>query len=305
MQHIHVLDFDGSIHAQTELLSTFKSQIKINDLRRFYYWARLWTSPKKFTSICAAAVKHIQQPCFTLIGSGDFHHFSYGLIANLVSNQAKPITVVLFDNHPDWIKPPHQFHCGTWVYSLARLPQVQRIIIVGLESGDIDGVGFKNGDVENYLSKKVILLPYQPVQITLPENQHSNLCSQLAKDLTQGIDEIIGYIETEQVYISIDKDCLRVEDAFTNWEQGTLPLSTVTGAIKVIRSRFNILGADTVGDYSPPKFRSPLKMLGSWLDRKIKTPKSNQINSAMLKRNELANIALIQALMPELSVSRV
>ena len=284
---VNILDFDGSIVAQQELLNTFKTRIKISNLRKHQFVARLWSSPKKFTAICESAMNNLSDG-FTLLGSGDFHHFSLGLIARYKI----PLTVVLFDNHPDWIKPPHQFHCGTWVYSLARLPHVARIIIVGLESGDINGSEFNKGDVESYLNKKIVLLPYQDVEISL-DGKTVILHSKLSHNLEAGIAEIIDNISTQQVYISIDKDCLRLEDAYTNWEQGTLPITTVTNAIRAIKNKFDIVGADTVGDYSAPKFRSPLKWIGSWLDRKVsKTPN----NPLLLKRNELTNISLLQAL---------
>ena len=284
---VNILDFDGSITSQHELLNTFKTRIKITNLRKFQYAARLWTSPKKFTAICESAMNNLSGG-FTLLGSGDYHHFSLGLIARY----KVPLTVVLFDNHPDWIAPPHQYHCGTWVFSLARLPQVARIIIVGLQSGDINGSEFNKGDVESYLNKKIILLPYEDVEISVA-SKTVKLHSKLSQNLEVGIAEIIDNISTQQVYISIDKDCLLLKDAYTNWEQGTLPIATVTSAIRAIRKQFEIVGADTVGDYSAPTFRSPLKWVGSWLDRKVsKTPN----NLLVLKRNELCNIALSHAL---------
>lgn len=287
MQSINILDFDGSITAQQELLAAFGTRIKISSLRKFQYAARLWTSPKKFSAICESAINNLSYG-ITLLGSGDFHHFSLGLIARY----RMPLTVVLFDNHPDWIKPPHKYHCGTWVYSLARLPHVERIIIVGLQSGDIDGTEFNKGDVESYLNKKIILLPYQAVEISL-DSKAIILHSKLTQNIEAGIAEIMDNIATQQVYISVDKDCLRLDDAYTNWEQGTLPITTVTSTIRAIKNKFDIVGADTVGDYSKPTFRSPLKLMGSWLDRKVSNSPDNQF---LLKRNELTNIALLQAL---------
>ena len=178
---VNILDFDGSIMEQHALLAAFKPNIKISRLRQFQYAARLWTSPKKFTAICESAINNLSHG-FTLLGSGDFHHFSLGLIACYKT----PLTVVLFDNHPDWIKPPHQYHCGTWVYSLARLPHVARIIIVGLQSGDINGKEFCKGDTESYLNKKIVLLPYQAVEINL-NNKTEILHSKLSQNLEAAI----------------------------------------------------------------------------------------------------------------------
>ena len=292
MTDINIIDFDGSITAQSEFIALYKPRINIINLSRFQHAARLWTSPKKFVEICINVFNELQ-PGFSLIGSGDFHHYSLVLIKQYKT----PLTVVLFDNHPDWMQPPHQYHCGTWVYSLARMPHVERIIIIGLESGDINAKLFKSGDVESYLSQKIILLPYDPVLAEIIGSKTTSLHSLLKGDLQAGIEEIISHITTQQVYISVDKDCLRIEDAFTNWEQGSLPLSTVVATIVAIKKQFKIVGADTVGDYSVPKFHSPLKWLGSWLDRKIsRKPDITNQSKDELKRNELANIALLNAL---------
>ena len=288
MADISIIDFDGSITKQSNFIAEFKQRINIVNLRKFQQAARLWTSPKRFAEICQTAFIEFK-PSFYLLGSGDFHHFSLGLI-----NQYKdPLTVVLFDNHPDWIKPPHQYHCGTWVYGLARLPHVERIIIIGLESGDINGKKFQDGDVESYLNQKVILLPYELVNIEINEKENVQLRSKLKQNLNAGIAEIVSHIKTQNVYISVDKDCMRLEDAFTNWEQGSIPLSTILATIAAIKLQFNIVGADTVGDYSVLHFRSPLKWLGSLLDRKIKR---KPLSDADLKRNELANLLIFKAL---------
>ena len=74
MQAINILDFDGSITAQQELADAFKTRIKISSLRKFQYAARLWTNPKKFSAICESGINNVSGG-FTLLGSGDFHHW--------------------------------------------------------------------------------------------------------------------------------------------------------------------------------------------------------------------------------------
>ena len=169
----------------------------------------------------------------------------------------------------------------------------EKDFIIGLESGDINGKKFQDGDVESYLNQKVILLPYELVNIEISEKENVQLRSKLKLNLNAGIAEIISHIKTQKVYISVDKDCMRLEDAFTNWEQGSMPLSTILATITAIKLQFNIVGADTVGDYSVLHFRSPLKWLGSFFDRKIKR---KPISDVDLKRNELVNLLLFKAL---------
>jgi arginase family enzyme len=198
------------------------------------------------------------------------------------------LTVVLFDNHPDCMRPPHQFHCGTWVYSLARLEHVERIVIIGLESGDIAEDQFEKGDMESYLQRKVVLLPYQPVQVGA-----LTLKSGFEQHVFMGIAELLAEIETDNIYISVDKDCLRAADARTNWEQGSMPLSTVTAAIRALKAHKHVVGADTVGDFSPVRFRSPLKWIASYLDRR-EHPREEMVIASRI--NAAANVQLIQAL---------
>jgi len=47
----------------------------------------------------------------SFLGSGDFHHISNILIGRI--NQ--PLSVVVFDHHPDWDTLPPRFGCGSWV----------------------------------------------------------------------------------------------------------------------------------------------------------------------------------------------
>ena len=290
MQGITIFNVDDSVTAQSDFLQRFSAKINTKSLLSFKRMARLWCSADEFKKVSLAMqLPNLNQ--FALLGSGDYHHLTLALL----QQHHEPLTLVLFDNHPDWMRPPHQYHCGTWIYAAARLPQVARIVIVGLENGDLCGKKFQDGDVESYLNKKIILLPYTPVEATVNAQTTVTLQSQLKASLKQGVQEILAAISTQNVYISVDKDCLRAEDAITNWEQGTLPLETVTACIASICAAHSIVGADTVGDYSPPVFASPLKWIGSMLDRpanalQLQTNvKANAVNSA-------ANVKIAAAL---------
>jgi hypothetical protein len=291
MNGITVFDFDQSVSAQKDFVRQFGNKLTIKSMQRLKHVMRLWCSSGNFKK--ASAAMQLQDTSqFVLLGSGDFHHLTLALLGQ---HQA-PLTLVLFDNHPDWMRPPHQYHCGTWIYTAARLPQVNRIVIIGLENGDLVGKKFLAGDIESFKKQKIVLLPYTLVGAQLERSDQSvRLQSKLKQDLKMGIQEILDAILTEDVYISIDKDCLREQDAITNWEQGTMPLDTVLESIRAIDKLYNIVGADTVGDYSAPIFTSPLKWIGSWMDRPanaglIKTPLLAK------KVNGLVNIKLANAL---------
>lgn len=277
-------DFDGSLTLQQPLLQGQGIQLSVASMRQFERSARLWASPAVFNKLAQALQPPPPQGQFSLIGSGDYHHVSLALISQLTT----PLTVVLFDNHPDWMRPPHKYHCGTWVYSLARLEHVERIVIIGLESGDIAEDQFEKGDMESYLQGKIVLLPYQPVQMGV-----LTLKSSFEQHVFMGIAEVLAEIETDHIYISVDKDCLRAEDARTNWEQGSMPLSAVTATIRALKAHKQVIGADTVGDFSPVRFHSPLKWIASHLDRR-EHPREEMMNASRI--NAATNAQLIEAL---------
>jgi arginase family enzyme len=277
-------DFDGSLTMQQPLLQAYGIPLSVQSMRQFERSVRLWASLPVFKKMAQSLRRPSAAGQFSLIGSGDYHHVSLALISQFT----QPLTVVLFDNHPDWMRPPHQFHCGTWVYSLARLEHVERIVIIGLESGDIAEDQFEKGDMESYLQRKVVLLPYQPVQVGA-----LTLKSGFEQHVFMGIAELLAEIETDNIYISVDKDCLRAADARTNWEQGSMPLSTVTAAIRALKAHKHVVGADTVGDFSPVRFRSPLKWIASYLDRR-EHPREEMVIASRI--NAAANVQLIQAL---------
>lgn len=291
MKGITIFDLDRSVTSQSSFFKCFRDLITVRTITLYQRSARLWSSERNFKAISdSLKLDNVNQ--FVLLGSGDYHHLSIALLAQ----HTNPLTLVLFDNHPDWIRPPHKYHCGSWVYTAARMTQVERIVIIGLENGDLAGKNFLAGDVDSYFQQKIVLLPYLPVDVQTQKGQQLvHLESKLKLDFDGGVKQILDAIVTENVYISIDKDCLQLQDAITNWEQGTLPLETVLGCIQKIAKLHNIVGADTVGDYSPPVFISPLKWIGSFFDRPANALRMN----LRLRANEVnaqTNIKLADAL---------
>ena len=113
---VAILDFDGSIVGQSSLRGHLADRLTVHDLSAYRTSGRLWASPRCFAA-ASRRLADIGSPRLTLLGSGDYHHFSLALLAR----QPGPLTLVLFDNHPDWMRPPHRYHCGTWVYSAAQI----------------------------------------------------------------------------------------------------------------------------------------------------------------------------------------
>ena len=133
------------------------------------------------------------------------------------------------------------------------------------------------------------------VEIAVSSGKTLQLQSQLKQSLKAGVQEILDAIITTNVYVSVDKDCLRIEDAITNWEQGTLPLETVTTCIEAISEKHTIIGADTVGDYSHPVFTSIFKWIDLFLGRSSNARRL-QTGVRADTINGMANVKIARAL---------
>jgi hypothetical protein len=57
------------------------------------------------------------------------------------------------------------------------------------------------------------------------------------------------------LYVTIDLDCLRAEDAITNWESGRFTLEDIAWALAQLRaSGARVMGGDICGAFSPPVY---------------------------------------------------
>jgi hypothetical protein len=75
------------------------------------------------------------------------------------------------------------------------------------------------------------------------------------------------------LYITIDLDCLRSEDAVTNWESGRFTLDDVAWAVAQLRAKAKIVAGDICGAYSLPKYARAKQRFAAALDHpKISPP---------------------------------
>lgn len=227
-------------------------------------WVRLWARPRALAQVRGRLRRAMDAdgPWLTFAGSGDFHHVSLPLIAHAAARTGEPLTVVHFDNHPDWVKFGRGVHCGSWVARTVRLAQVHRLITVGVCSADVDRP--RNTNLQPVLTGKLEIYPYRrPGKVSL------DLCGQSWPTIeSMGeaafLRHLLPRIQTRNVYITIDKDVLRSADAATNWDQGELSLSSLALMIEAIASEHHLVGADVVGDWSAPHYAG---LVDGWLKR--------------------------------------
>lgn len=59
-----------------------------------------------------------------------------------------------------------------------------------------------------------------------------------------------GKLIHEPVYISIDKDVLRMQDASTDWSNGNMTLMQLQAVLRIIYAHENVIGIDITGECS-------------------------------------------------------
>lgn len=260
---------------------------------------RLWSRPAalaRLTDRLRDSLPTATGPDLIFAGSGDFHHVSPLLIARAVeASGGQPLTVLHFDNHPDWVRFENGMHCGSWVARAARLPGVARVITVGVCSGDIHRPETKRADMSLISDRRVELYPY-----VAPDGGPVFQVGDQGWPSIEALGEgafaqlLASRIETDAIYVTVDKDVLRAEDAVTNWDQGRLSLTGLSAMVRAAAAKARIVGMDVVGDWSPPRYgpdllSALLKRGEAFLDQ----PRRGPSPSLARQVNEAANLALL------------
>jgi arginase family enzyme len=234
----------------------------------------------------------------TMIGSGDFHHLAVPLIASA----CEPVTVIHFDNHPDWVRWAPRWHCGSWVNQALRLAQVAKVVTLGPCSDDLVRPELKGGNLRALGSGRIALFPWlhAPSRVFRRiadgaghrwEDRHLVWRNLSEHDLADNLAAILALIETDAIWLTIDKDVLAEGEALTNWDQGLMPLQAMLELIVAIGARRRIVGADVCGEFSPPVMSNALKRVESRIDRPQRSA-----DAAALARNEAVNRQLLRTI---------
>ena len=245
---------------------------------------RLWARQPALNELKSKllALYEGEEPFLTFIGSGDFHHVTALLLVEMARKNLEPITLIHFDNHPDWVKFPKGMHCGSWLSDARAIPTVQRALTLGLCSDDIYN---KSGQANLELITRGFLEIF-PYADTLAQ-----------MGLEKFTAEFLAHIPTQQVYITLDKDVLIPRDAITNWDQGKMCLEDAICLIKAIGTKHKIIGADVIGDYSPVKFSGGLiQKFFKYGEVFFDHPRAKPDIAQAAKINEKTNIRLLTCL---------
>lgn len=302
---IRILDLDGSIAIQKELISKYHPEI-IN-LRDIGPQARLWMDIKR-KAMVEERIRNLAKNAITFIGSGDFHHIS----AILINQFKEPISVIIFDFHPDWFILPPYFACGSWVNRILENQNILKCLLIGASSHDLSTRDLQTGNLYALKNNRVEIYPYihKPSLVFLrpvPENLsleakrgilHSRIYWSQLKDkkIEEFFPSLIKRLPTKEVYVSIDKDCLSKDYAMTNWEEGYLALDELIVMLKMIKEKLDIVGLDITGDYSKVDIKGRLKNFISELDHPKDIPARCGRRASVNAINEATNLKLLEAL---------
>ena len=218
---------------------------------------------------------------FLLYGSGDFHY----LTALRLRPVAESVVLVSFDNHPDWDVRPPKWACGGWVNRALELPNVRLASIWGCGNFEC---WWPHQLFGNRRAERAGILEVHPWADDRPLKDRQRKGAILGEDWRERFEGFAKRLGGEKVYVTIDFDCLRGEQAMTNWENGRFTVADLEWALGKLRESAPIIGGDICGAYSPPKYARRKQRFAAEFDHpKLAPPspeKARETNLVALKK---------------------
>jgi hypothetical protein len=215
--------------------------------------ARIWGPQLRFSAPPPLVAEfyrekeaHLAAP-FMLYGSGDFHY----LTALRLRSVAGPVAVVSFDNHPDWDVRPPKWGCGGWVNRALELSQVGHVAVWGCGNFEC---WWPFQIFGNRRAERVGILEVHPWADDRPAKDRQRRGAILRDNWREHYEQFLKDLGETSVYVTIDLDCLRPEQAVTNWESGRFTISDLVWALGKLRESSRIIGGDICGAFSEPSY---------------------------------------------------
>jgi arginase family enzyme len=293
-----VLDLDGSVAAQGEVMRRYTPLVA--PVHGHAPTLRLTCSLGRFRrfmeDVRGLLPDPTDAPAVVLVGSGDFHHVAHGLVQRI----GVPVNLVVLDAHADWTRGNFLLHCGTWLNHASRLPHVARVFHVGgvfdfenryqrfapwrlIESGKIRVFP----GTRRLERRQWARIPTTPLRAD-PDTPATR--EQIESVFAPHRDELAS----RPLYVTIDKDVLRLEHAVVNWHSGALSLAELSDVLRVLLdlSGGRLAGADVVGDWSPVVVEGLARRLSHWIEH----PRVDVSPAEAVRCNEETNLALLDVL---------
>jgi arginase family enzyme len=221
---------------------------------------------------------------FLLYGSGDFHY----LTALRLRRVAGPVVLVSFDNHPDWDVRPPKWGCGGWVNRALELAHVRCVSIWGCGNFEC---WWPHQIFGNCRAERAGILEVHPWADDRPAKDRQRKGAILRDNWRDRFEQFSKSLANQNLYVTIDLDCLRIEEAVTNWENGRFSIVDLQWALGRLRESCRIIGGDICGAYSPPEYARPKQRFAAEFDHpKIRLPDEEKIRAI--------NLAALEKLWP-------
>jgi hypothetical protein len=293
-----ILQLDGALEAQTELRrAALEGGGRTLSARDLGPALRLWSTTATLENLrlrLRACLPRAEAEV-VFAGSGDFHHITPLLIERALAAVDQPVTVLHFDNHPDWVRQAEGRHCGSWVGRAARMEGVARVITIGVCSPDVGRGRARDGDLALLSEGRLELYAWAAPdggEALVLEGRAWPTIESLGEDAF--LDLLDGSIPTSDLYVTLDKDVLRSQDALTNWDQGQASLDFVIAAVRRAASGRRVTGADVMGDWSPAAYGAgPAAWLLKHGEALLDQPWRGPAPEAARAVNEAANLRLL------------
>lgn len=218
---------------------------------------------------------------FLLYGSGDFHY----LTALWIRRVTSPLIVVSFDNHPDWDIRPPKWACGGWVNRALELPHVQRISVWGCGNFEC---WWPHQLFGNRRAEREGILEVHPWADGRSVKDRQRRGAILRENWHEQFKAFVEGLGGANLYVTIDLDCLRTEEAVTNWENGRFTILDLEWALAKLRESCRIVAGDICGGFSTPTYARWKQRFASEMDHpKLARPNPEQtraINNSTLEK---------------------
>jgi hypothetical protein len=213
----------------------------------------------------------LQLAPFVLYGSGDFHY----LTALWLRRVPRPVVVVSFDNHPDWDIRPPKWGAGGWVNRALETPHVERVSVWGCGNFEC---WWPHNIFGNRRAERAGKLEVHPWADDRPPKDRQRHGAILRENWREHLDNFASELRGRDVYVTIDLDCLRREEAVTNWENGRFTIVDLAWALGKLRESARIVAGDICGAYSPPVYaRWKQRFASEWDHPKLDLPSAEEI----------------------------
>lgn len=158
------------------------------------------------------------------LDSGNYHYLTKFWLEKI----QEPFSLLVFDNHTDMQEAAFfgLLSCGSWAGRVLDTHEfLSHICVAGPRAKDFS-------EYQGNAGEKL-----------------TRICREELAD--KGEELLLDFLKTDPelpLYISIDKDVLRKEDARTNWDQGELSLEQLMKWLDLVFEKRKVIGVDICGE---------------------------------------------------------